>query len=121
MAWDGIKRRADDNDDSIGVRLALLEKGQSDAERRHIENKESMIAIHKRISDMQKDFAQALDKGIDAIIDKMDSKEEVCKKCSDKVKTLEGDVKWISRWLASAWASIVAGIGLIVHHGVKHP
>lgn len=131
MAWDGKPRRVDDNPESVQVRLALLERAAADAERRHNENKDSLIAVHRRITDFGKEFTISLEKGIDAIIDKMDSEKKArdkdCKAHQEELQAVKDDLAtvsnnqvWVIRWLGSAWAVIAAGFGLMLHHGAKH-
>ena len=124
---DGFQER---RTDTVSVRLALLEKCAADADRRHEENKKSLIAVHVRLSDIQLDFASALSKGIDAVIDKtdaqtksltakMDAQIEAYGKRSERIATLENITLWLERagygrglWLAATWA-------WIIHHGDK--
>lgn len=106
--WDGEERRTDD----VNVRLALLEKGQSDTERRHAENKESLIAIHKRISQIKEEFADEVKIGFQEIIAMMDDKKTTCiehEKKTDKVAT---DIRWLKGGVTAAWATILAMLGV---------
>lgn len=130
MTWDGTPRRVDDNPESVQVRLALLERAAADAERRHADNKASLVAVHKRISDFGEEFKSALDKGVDAIIDKMDSEKQsrdrAClehkkelQDTRDELATVANNQVWVIRWVGAAWAAIVTGCGLILHHGAK--
>lgn len=120
MTWDGTPRRADDSPESVAIRLALLEKQASDAQDRHNENKAKLESLDAKMSDLREDFMYELGRGLDAIMEKMDSKEKVFEDCAKKVISLENDMKWVNRWVGAAWASIAAGFGLMLHHGGKH-
>lgn len=113
MTWNGEERRG--NPEDTGVRLALLEKCASDTERRHAENKESLVAVHVRITKLGKDFEQAFSKGLDAIMDKLNKQDVLYQARSERITKAESDIKWIKAWVASAWITISAGIGLLIH------
>lgn len=121
MTWDGTPRRSDDSPESVAIRLALLEKQAADAHDRHNENKAKLESLDAKMSDLREEFMYELGRGLDAIIDKMDAKDEAFKECSKKVITLEADIKWIKAWVTSAWTFILGGMGLMAKHGIKHP
>lgn len=77
-------------------RLTALEQSSKQAQERHEENKKSLIAVHTRITDLQKDFTAQLDKGFDAIIDKMDTQEKArclaCEKHIERTSAVELDI-----------------------------
>lgn len=109
-------RRTDD------TRLALLEQAIKATEKRHDENRSSLNAIHKRITD----FDYKFDHLADAIIDKVDGQTQAlrtiitterdnCLIREKRIGDIENDIKWIKAWVASAWITISAGIGLIIH------
>jgi len=106
--WDGEERRTDD----VNVRLALLEKCQSDTERRHAENKESLIAIHKRISQIKEEFADEVKNGFRELLEKMDSKNAHCEAHGKKTAAVETDIKVLKGGITAAWAVILTMMGL---------
>ena len=99
MTWTGEERR----EDNTSVRLALLEKAQSDTQVRHEENKKSLIAVHVRITTLGKDFEAALSKGLDAIIDKLDEKNLACAEHDKRLTKVETTQTWLERWVAAGW------------------
>jgi len=115
MTWDGEERRADE----VSVRLALLERGQHDTERRHEENKKSLTAIHVRISDIKEDFRQALTLGIDAIVDKLDAQNKMYEQRAERITRVETALIWAERALYGLGAWGVAMSGWIFHHSHK--
>lgn len=119
MTWNGEKRRVDDNaENTVQVRLTLLERASGEAERRHAENKESLVAVHKRITELGKDFEATLSKGLDALMDKLDQKNIERQVMRTDITNLQSDIRWIKAWVASAWITISAGIGLLIHRKI---
>lgn len=115
MTWNGEERR----EDNTNVRLALLEKACSDTERRHVENKESLVAVHIRITKLGKDFEQALSKGLDAIMDKLDKQDELYQARSERIPKIEAAQIWVERSLYGMGAFGVIVAGWIFHHGTQ--
>ena len=113
--YNGEERRTD----NTSVRLALLEKGQSDAERRHAENKDSLISVHKRITELKKDFTDSLGKGLDAIIDRIDAQQIDRVNCKSRITALEKDISWLDRWVLALSTLTVAISGWLFHFGKK--
>lgn len=103
--YDGPERRQD----SVSVRFALLEQGQQQAERRHAENKQSLEAVHKRLSEIKADLAKEVREGIAEVLARMDSKDEECKAHAERIVKNETTLTWVERWLGAAWAALAAG------------
>jgi thiamine biosynthesis lipoprotein ApbE len=115
MTWTGEERRGD----NTSVRLALLEQAQTGTERRHEENKKSLIAVHVRITALGKDFEAALSKGLDAIIDKMDKQNALFNERSERITKLEYAQIWVERSLYGMGAFGVMVAGWIFNHSDK--
>lgn len=111
MSYDGPERRTDDTN----VRLALVEQSCSQAEVRHIENKTSLIAVHRRITES----TSLTTKGIDAILEKLDKKNEDCAEHKGRTVKLESNILWVERWVATSWAALIAGLTLLFTHHDK--
>lgn len=108
--YTGEERRTD----SVSVRLALLERS-------YFENKDSNIAIHKRITEIRKGVAEEVKTGLESILAKLDKQQEKCAEHKAETATLENNIKWINRWLTgltTAYTATVAAIaGFIFHKG----
>ncbi|CAK0743125.1 hypothetical protein CCP3SC1AL1_110032 [Gammaproteobacteria bacterium] len=114
-AWDPNKdgeRRRDEN----SVRLALLEKAVCDAEERDREFKESLGAVHARMTHFQDDFRNALSEGFSKILGKIESSEkariESCQTHRDRTTRLESTVRNIEWTVGGAWAALLALFGI---------
>ena len=110
----------DDDPASTPVRLALLEKGQADTERRHTETKMSLASVHRRVTEATDSNREALETVKTEIIRAVQLKNKDCETHRAATKDCQNDIKWIQRWVTGAWAAIAAGIGLIIHGGGKH-
>lgn len=128
MTWTGEERRG--NPEDTGVRLALLEQSQKqfkeDTEKRHTENHESLIAVHKRITGVDdriaqlgQDFDDALSRGLDAIMDKLDKQDELYQARSERITKIEAAQIWIERSLYGLGSVGVLIAGWIFHHGTQ--
>ena len=112
---DGERRRQDGH----SVRLALVERS-------FFEVKEAQTAICRRLAEQD----VKLDKGVDAIMDKMDALETkrlvLCTKHTDglheikiEVKTLQNSATFIDRWLLALSVAITSIGSWIFYHGSK--
>ena len=106
--WSGEERRGD----NISTRLSLLEKGQADTERRHFENKNSLNAVHKRITEIKKEFADEVKMGFKELIIRMDAKNNECAKCKTDITKLQTTQTWIERWVAAGWVVMASIFGI---------
>lgn len=121
MTWDGTPRRVDDSPDSLSVRVALLEEYRKDTVKHMEETKTSLESVHKRLSNIQDNFASALDRGLDAIMDKMDSDKKDMKPTLDKVIDNTSCIAWIQKWMGAltAW-DIAISTWILSHVSGKH-
>lgn len=100
--WDGIKRRSEDTDTEH--RLTVLDESSKQAkerhdeatklaDKRHEENQKSLVAVHRRITDLQRDFSEQLSRGVDAILETVKEHERVrctaCDKHEERTSSLE--------------------------------
>ena len=119
---DGFQER---RTDMVSVRLALLEKCVEDSSK-------SQTAIHIRLSDIQKEFAFMLSKGLDAIVDKTDAQTKALtdkmdaqiaeyNKRANRITAIETALIWIERagYFIGAWLAAVSTWVLRHEHVVK--
>lgn len=100
MDYIGDERRRD----SISVRLALLERS-------YVENKESLVSVHKRITEVKTDLIVEVRNGFKQVAStasevKLELAEQ--KKVTDKIIN---DHSWFYKWLIAEWTAI-AGLGV---------
>jgi len=122
--YKGEERRQD----PTSVRLALLEKAVEDAKGRDKTTQESLVAVHKRISETRDKLSADVKEGfkdvgtaVAAVMDKLEGlktlraeekkdQDKVCKDCSDALSALKENRNWMYAWVATAWGAII-GIG----------
>jgi hypothetical protein len=126
--WQGEERRKHPTE----VRLALLEQAITNIEAGHKENKESLISVHKRISEVRngmsleisvikKEVALEVKNGLDAIFNKMAEKEKICKEHQNRTTILETHFGWVKAWVLAAWTAILSlGGWAFAHNGQEH-
>lgn len=115
--YNGEHRRKDD------VRIALLEQAAKQSESRHNENKQSLIAVHKRITEIQKGVENEVKQGLAAIFAKIDvqqtNQHEKCQKHLERITKIETGIIWIDRWAMALSTAIIAIGGWIFHSARK--
>lgn len=116
------RRKMVDSQKSIDTetRLALLERAALDADVRHKENKDSLIAVHKRLTESHKALAYELKLGIEAVLRRMDEEKDSrtaqCKEHSDRTTKLENNMLWIDRWVLAVSTGVLMIFGWIATH-----
>lgn len=103
--WDGKTER---RTDETSVRLALLEKGQTD-------QKDSLISVHKRITEIRKGVEDEVKQGLAAIFAKLEVQQGNCARHNERTAKIESNVGWMFKWLGAASTAIV-GIGTFLFH-----
>ncbi len=115
MGPNGTERRTDDT----SVRLALLESASLTAEKRHVENKKSLAAVHKRLTEIKADVAAELKTGIDSILKKIDDKNAQCMEHAKLLTEVQNNMHWLDRWALGISAAVTTIGGWIFTHGDK--
>lgn len=115
MNPNGPERRTDDT----SVRLALLEQNVLVADVRHKENKKSLAAVHKRLTEIKSEVASEVKTGLDAILKKMDDKNVQCAEHGRLLAEVQSNIHWIDRWALGISAAVTTIGGWIFAHGDK--
>jgi len=111
--YNGEERRTD----NTSVRLALLERS-------YFENRDSNVAIHKRITETRKEISEIKENvaaeirtGLESLFTNLAKQQERCAKHEARTATVENTVKWLDRWLVTTWAAIMTAAGFLLHKG----
>lgn len=128
--YKGEERRQD----PTSVRLALLEKAVENAKERDRTTQDSLVAVHKRISETRDKISTDVKEGfkdvgvaVAAVMDKIEglktlraeekkAQDIVCKDCSDALAALKENRNWMYAWVATAWAAIIGLGGWVFKH-----